>query len=136
VGVDEVDSGFVDEGIVCWLTDFYKDVYHPDWNIYSPYWALFTVRTYFDNTNLPNKINQTTYECIASGTDYWYTAYRKSPMIWEKLRLTIGNDSFFEGLRLIVARHQFQFAWLPDCQQAFEDVVESSLDWFNGFLGF
>ena len=130
VGVDEVDWGFLDEGIVCWLTDWYKDVYHPDWDIFDPYWGLYNVRHYSLDYGLPNKINQSIPECISSGTNYWYLGYTKTNTILEKLRQTITHANFIEGLELFFQDHYFEIAGLKDLQNAFETVVGESLDWF------
>ncbi|MHA2037513.1 MAG: M1 family metallopeptidase [Promethearchaeota archaeon] len=130
VGVDEVDWGFLDEGIVCWFTDWYKDVYHPEWNIFSPYWGLSRLRHYSLDYGLPNKINQSIYECISSGSDYYYTAYTKAPTILEKLRSIIGLDNFIYGLRHFTHENFFEIAQLKDLQESFETISGKDLDWF------
>ena len=130
LGVDEVDWGFLDEGIVCWVTDWYKDVFHPDWYIFEPYWGLERVRHYSLNYDLPNKINQSVPDCLISGTDYWYLGYTKTNTILEKLRSTIGHEKFIEGLTLFFQDYYFEIADLADLQNTFETVVGDSLDWF------
>ncbi|MBA7641983.1 hypothetical protein ES703_49669 [subsurface metagenome] len=130
VGVDEVDWGFLDEGIVCWLTDWYKDSYHPEWDIFDPYWGLYNVRHYSLDYGLPNKINQSVPDCFISGTNYWYLGYTKTNTILEKLRLTLGHEKFIEGLTYFFQDHYFEIADLTDLQNAFETVVGESLDWF------
>ncbi|MHA1508852.1 MAG: M1 family aminopeptidase, partial [Promethearchaeota archaeon] len=79
---------------------------------------------------LSSKINQTVYECIATDTDFYYVAYQKAPLIFEKLRQTIGISAFLDGLKVYFERHQFELVLLSDIQQAFEDVIGQSLDWF------
>jgi hypothetical protein len=130
LGVDQVDWGFLDEGIVCWVTDWYKDVYHPEWNIFNPYWGLNTVRHYSLEQGLPNKINQSIPECYISGTDYWYLGYTKTNTIFEKLRITIGHEKFIEGLTRFFQEYYFEIADLTDLQKAFETTVGESLNWF------
>ena len=130
VGFDQVDWGFLDEGIVCWLTDWYKDTYHPEWNIFDPYWGLYNVRHYSLDYGLPNKINQSVPDCFISGTNYWYLGYTKTNTILEKLRLTLGHEKFIEGLTYFFQNHYFEIADLTDLQNAFETVVGESLDWF------
>jgi hypothetical protein len=88
------------------------------------------VRVYYAEYGFSSKINQTVYECLATGTDYWYVAYHKAPPIFEKLRQSIGLTDFLDGLKLYFERHQFELVLLSDIQQAFEDVVGQSLDWF------
>jgi len=130
VGVDQVDWGFLDEGIVCWLTDWYKDIVHPDWDIFDPYWGLSDVRHYSLVYGLPNKINQSVPDCLSSGTNYYYLGYTKTNTILEKLRQTITHTNFIEGLELFFQESYFEIAGLRDLQQAFETVIGQSLDWF------
>ena len=130
LGVDEVDWGYLDEGIVCWVTDWYKDVYHPDWYIFEPYWGLETLRDYSIDYGLPNKINQSVLECISSGTDYWYIGYTKTNTILEKLRHTIGDDKFIQGLSTFFKEFYFDIADLNDLLNIFESSTGESLDWF------
>ena len=131
VGIDEVDWGFLDEGIVCWLTDWYLDLEHPEWGYFTPYyWGLYDVRHYSLDYGLPNKINQSIPECFVSGTDYWYLGYTKTNTILEKLRQTITHAKFIEGLSYFFKEHYFEIADLTDFQNAVETVVGCSLDWF------
>ncbi len=130
VGNDEIDVGFLDEGLTCWSTDYYGEYYHGDWEYFQYTRYIDEVRVYYANNGFSSKINQTIYECIATDTDYYYVAYHKAPLIFEKLRQTIGLTAFLEGLKLYFERHQFEIVILSDIQQAFEDVVGMSLDWF------
>ncbi|GAG69172.1 unnamed protein product, partial [marine sediment metagenome] len=130
VGNDEVDVGFLDEGLTCWSTDYYGEYYHGDWEFFQYTRYIDEVRLYYAENGLSSKINQTVYECLATATDYYYVAYHKAPLIFEKLRQTLGLTDFLEGLKLYFERHQFELVILSDIQQAFEDVVGQSLDWF------
>jgi len=132
VGIDEVDWGFLDEGIACWLTDWYINSFHPDWGLFAPYyWGLYDVRHYsLDHPGKPNKINQSVPECFLSGTDFWYLGYTKTNTILEKLRLTLGHEKFIEGLAYFFQEYYFEIADLTDFRNAFETVVGESLDWF------
>ncbi|MFX0141352.1 MAG: M1 family metallopeptidase, partial [Candidatus Hodarchaeota archaeon] len=130
VGVDEVDWGFLDEGIACWLTDWSKDFFYPYWNIFDPYWLMDYVWYYSLNYGLPNIINQSIPDCLSSGTDYYYTAYRKAPVVLENLCRMIGRDKFLEGLALFTKEFYFEIATFTDFIQSLESVVGESLDWF------
>lgn len=130
VGVDEVDWGFLDEGIVCWITDWAKDFFHPTWQLFEPYWLMDYVWYYSLNVGLPNKINQSIPDCFNSGTDYYYTAYRKAPVVLENLRRIIGTDKFLEGLRFFTHEFYFEIATFTDFIQSLETVMGESLDWF------
>jgi aminopeptidase N len=130
IGNDEVDAGFIDEGLASWALDYYLSKYHPDWDENGAFSQLKYIKNYYNDVGLPNKINQSVYESVESGSNYWYTAYSKTPIILEKLRKTIGHDNFLNGLRLLFERFQFKNVWLSDVQEAFEDAVGSSLNWF------
>ncbi len=130
IGNDEVDVGFLDEGLTCWSTDYYGEYYHGDWEFFQYTRYIDEVRVYYAEHGLSSKINQTVYECLATDTDYYYVAYHKAPLIFEMLRQTLGLTNFLEGLKLYFERHQFEIVLLSDLQQAFEDVVGQSLDWF------
>ena len=131
VGFDQVDWGFLDEGIVSWVTDWYKEVFHPDWQIFEPYWILTDyVWHYSLDYGLPNKINQSIPDCLDSGTNYWYTAYRKTPVVLENFRRIMGLETLIYGIRLFTHENFFDIATLEDFQQALETTAGESLDWF------
>jgi len=130
VGNDEVDAGYLDEGLVVWATDYYFDHYYPDWDIFQDYSLINQARNYNFSNGLPNKINQTIYEDEASGTDYWYIAYHKTPAVLQKLRMFLGDDVYLSGIQLFFNRFEFKIAWLDDLQDAFEETYGKSLDWF------
>ena len=130
VGIDQVDWGFLDEGLAAWATDLYKYIFHPEWNMYSPYWGVDVVNHYFLNFGLPNKINQSIPDCLISGTDYYYGAYTKTPTILQKLFTEMGFDNFILGLQLFTHENYFKIATLNDLQTSMETIVGQSLDWF------
>jgi hypothetical protein len=53
--------------------------------------------------------------------------YNKALMFFHMLRQRLGDADFIEGLRLFVARHQFQQAGYDDLRQAFESVSRVEL---------
>ncbi|MFW9947458.1 MAG: M1 family metallopeptidase [Candidatus Odinarchaeota archaeon] len=131
LGVDEVDWGFVDEGIVVWLTDYFRNIRHPDWDLFRPYRFLNSVRWYNFTGGLPSKINQSAYDAlIINPYIYWYTAYVKTPTVLEHLRQTALPFDFLPGLRLFFQTHYFEFADLSDLKHAFETLLGDSLDWY------
>ncbi|MFX1389116.1 MAG: M1 family metallopeptidase [Promethearchaeota archaeon] len=130
VGVDEVDWGFVDEGIVCWVTDWAKDFFHPDWHLFEPYWLMDYVWYYNFEYGLPNRINLSIPDALSSGNDYWYTAYRKAPVVLETLRRIIGTETFLNGLEVFTHEFYFEIATYPDFIQSMEIAAGQSLDWF------
>ena len=140
VGNDEVDVGFLDEGITCWSTNYYGELFYGDWDYFQNIPYLHEVRTYFAETGLSAKINQSVYECLLTNTYFYFVAYHKTPLIFEKLRQTIGHVNFIAGLKHYFETYQFKTVVLSDLQDSFEDIVGSSLDWFfypwfdNGLL--
>jgi hypothetical protein len=131
VGNDEVDLPFLDEGIVVWSTDYYGEHYHGSWEYFQLTISYIDkVRTYFAETGLSSKINQSIYQFMATNTDWVYIGYYKTPLILEKLRQTVGLANFILGLRLYFERFEYKHAILSDLQTAFEDTIGSSLDWF------
>jgi aminopeptidase N len=130
VGVDEVDWGFVDEGIVCWITDWAKDFFFPEWNLFEPYWLMDYVWDYNLDYGLPNRINLSIPDALSSGNDYWYTAYRKAPVVLENLRRMIGTETFLEGLNIFTKEFYFEIATFTDLIDSFEISAGQSLDWF------
>lgn len=129
VGNDEVDWGFLDEGLACWSTSYYGEINYGNWEFfqYPPY--IDKVRTYYTFEGLSSKINASVYDAV-NASNYYYTAYTKAPLIFEKLRRSIGNTIFLTGLRLFFSQKVYKIALLSDLQQAMESVYGSSLDWF------
>jgi hypothetical protein len=129
LGVDEVDWGFLDEGLAVWITDYFRHIRHPEWYLFRPYRFLGSVRRYNLTTGLPNKINQSAYDALINPDMYWDTAYIKTPTVLEHLRQSIPFD-FLPGLRLFFQTHYFDFADLSDLKHAFENLHGDSLDWY------
>ena len=130
VGNDQIDWGHLDEGLTCWSTDYYFDYYNPSWHYFEYYWPLDIVRTYYKNNNQPSKINQSIYDFLDTNMSYRFTAYTKSPLIMQKLRLTIGHENYIAGLRHFFEKYKFKLASFPDLQRSFEKVTGESLNWF------
>ncbi|TES95192.1 MAG: M1 family peptidase [Promethearchaeota archaeon] len=130
VGNDEVDLGFLDEGLTCWSTDYYGEYYYGDWEYFQTTRYIDRVRTYYAETGLGSKINQSAYEYTSTGTDWIYVCYYKTPLILEKLRRTIGHENFINGLKLYHEQYKFDHAILSDLQNSFESIIGESLDWF------
>jgi len=120
VGNDEVDVGFLDEGLTVWSVYFYSEFYDLGWT--EKEFNFQSVRI-----NHPAKINQSIYD---SSSTYYFTAYTKTPVVLEKLRQILGTDEFLDSLRLFFTRFCFRIAFLQDLQTAFEDHLNTDLDWF------
>ncbi len=130
VGNDEIDVGYLDEGLTCWSVYLYSDFYDLGW-------GRKVDNFYTTRLNFPAIINQSIYD---DSSTYYLTAYTKTPVVLEKLYQIIGADDFLDSLRLFFQRFSFRIAFLQDLQSAFEDQTGTDLDWFfvpmfdNGYL--
>jgi len=129
VGFDEIDWGFLDEGLTCWSTDYYARIYYNDWNYFQTNNYFDRVRTYYTLNHLPSRINQSAYDLIQNNLDWIFISYYKSPLIFEKISRTLGPDNFTAGLNTFFDQYKFEIALLSDLQQIFEGIVGESLDW-------
>ncbi|MFX1596736.1 MAG: M1 family metallopeptidase, partial [Promethearchaeota archaeon] len=134
VGFDEIDWGFLDEGLTCWSTDYYARHYYDNWEYFqftSNYRYYDRVRTHTDENglHLPAKVNQSAYDFIENNVDWVFVSYYKSPLIFEKISRTIGQSNFLLGLNTFFDDYQFKIALLSDLQDALEDTVHESLNW-------
>ncbi|MHA1965024.1 MAG: M1 family metallopeptidase [Candidatus Thorarchaeota archaeon] len=120
VGNDEVDVGFLDEGLTVWSVYYYSEYYDLHWPGKED--DFYFVKMYY-----PAKINQSIYD---ESLTYYFTAYTKTPVVLEKLRQIIGTGEYLDSLRLFFTRFSFKIAFLQDLQTAFEDQLNTDLDWF------
>ena len=129
VGFDQIDWGFLDEGLACWSTDYYARILYNNWEYYQ--WTKYydSVRIYFAEEQLPSKLNQSTYTIIENNFDFEFISYFKSPLIFEKISRTLGQETFLLGLKTFFEQNQFKIALLSDLQKALEENVNGSLDW-------
>ena len=125
VGFDQVDWGFLDEGLTTWSTDFYGRSYYQNWNYFQFTRYFDSVRT--DTT--PSRVNQSIYQIIESNLDFVFISYLKSPLILEKISRTIKLGNFTLSLKKFFEQNQFGIALLSDLQQALEETMNKSLDW-------
>lgn len=129
VGFDEVDWGFLDEGLTCWSTDYYARHYYSNWFYFQSIRYYNRVREYYATEHLPSKVNQSAYDLINNNLNWVYLSYYKSPLIFEKIYRTLGEDNFLLGLKTFFEQYKFKIAMLSDLQLVFEDTVNRSLDW-------
>ncbi|MFX1591456.1 MAG: M1 family metallopeptidase [Promethearchaeota archaeon] len=130
VGFDEIDWGFLDEGLTCWSTDYYARHYYHDWTYFQSTAYYSRVRYYYATDHLPSKINQSAYDLIENDLDWVFISYYKSPLIFEKIYRTLGEDNFILGLKTFFEQYKFKIAMLSDLQIVLENVINASLDWF------
>jgi hypothetical protein len=129
VGVDEVDQGFLDEGLTCWSHNYYGEIYYGDWEFFQLTRLRDSVRTYYYDTGYDNKINQTLHDFDVNSV-YYYTAYSKAPLLFQKLRLFVGDNAFIEGLQHFFETYAYENAFLDDFVESMEESIGLDLDWF------
>ena len=129
VGVDEVDQGFLDEGLAVWSHNYYGEEYHGSWEFFQIQKYKDYIRTYYHETGENNKINQTLYD-FEDDSVYYYTAYYKTPLLLQKLRVFLGDDIFFDGLRSFFETSAYENVFLTDFIQSMEDAAGYQLDWY------
>ena len=120
VGNDEIDAGYIDEGLTCWSVYYYIDYYSLGWITREN--DFESVRTVY-----PALINQSIYD---DPDIYYFTAYTKTPVVLEKLRMLFGDDEFLGALRYFFEQFSYKIAFLWDLQSSFEEYLGVSLDWF------
>lgn len=57
-------------------------------------------------------------------------SYHKGGRILHMLRKTVGDDAFFEALKLYLIKHAYKTAEIHDLRLAFEEVSGMDLNWF------
>ena len=129
VGVDEIDQGFLDEGLAVWSHNYYGEIYHGSWDFLQIVKEWDYVRTYYHDTGENNTINQTLYGFEESSV-YYYTAYHKTPLLFQKLRVFLGDEVFFDGLRSFFETSEYENVFLTDFIQSMEDAAGYGLDWY------
>ncbi len=140
VGNDQIDEGFLDEGIVCYNHWYYFEERYNWKGFFEDH--LWRTAERNDITIFPEGliINRSINEIVERGLDpqyYWETAYHKAPSVYHLLRTYIGDDNFFNALRRYYTLYSFQTATfndLIDCFNYYSDI-EWFLPWFNeGFI--
>jgi aminopeptidase N len=126
VGDDCIDWGFVDEMLTCWSHNHYAENYYGDWEYFQYTRYVDTVRNFYHEWEIGTPVNMS----HADRPDLvGYIDYTKGPLVMEKLRLTLGHDTFVACLRYFFEEFKYKIAILPDLQDAFENVVGENLDW-------
>ena len=126
VGDDCIDWGFLDEMLTCWSHNYYAEIYYGDWEYFQYDTYIDVVRNFYHENGIGTPVNM-------SHSDrpdlVGYIDYTKGPLVMEKIRLTLGHDTFVASLRYFFEEFKYEIAILPDLQDSFEDVVGESLDW-------
>ncbi|PWI48062.1 hypothetical protein CEE45_08540 [Candidatus Heimdallarchaeota archaeon B3_Heim] len=141
VGNDQIDEGFLDEGIVCYSHWYYWEERY-DWTVDFFDAHLWRTAETSNATQFPDGlvINRSINYIIENNMDssyYWEAAYHKAPSVFHLLRTYIGDDNFFNGLQRFYTEYSFQIATfnnLIECFNYYTDI-DWFLPWFNeGFI--
>jgi hypothetical protein len=126
VGDDCIDWGFMDEMLTCWSHNYYAEIYYGDWEYFQYDRYADVVRNFYHEWEIGTPVNMSHSE---RPDLVGYIDYTKGPLMMEKIRLTLGHDTFIASLRHFFEEFKYEIAILPDLQDAFEDVVGENLDW-------
>ncbi|MHA1976565.1 MAG: M1 family metallopeptidase [Candidatus Hodarchaeales archaeon] len=141
VGNDQIDEGFLDEGITCYNHWYYfEDRYDFTEAFFDA--ELWRTAETSNITQFPEGlvINRSINYIIENDLDpsyYWEAAYHKTPSILHLLRTYIGDDNFFGGLRRLYTQFSFRIASFSDLIESFNYYINIDwfLPWFNeGFI--
>ncbi len=140
VGNNEIEYGFLDEGLAEYsVVLFYEK--NPSYNILRETLIKSTERTYrvfcsvFDK--LYNNVDTTMLRSLdeyKSEYEYVNIAYIKGCLMHEYLRMGIGDEKYFNGLKRYYKEYSFKVASPLDMMGIFEKVGADSNGFFNSFL--
>ncbi|MHA2245715.1 MAG: M1 family metallopeptidase [Candidatus Hodarchaeales archaeon] len=140
VGNDQIDEGFLDEGLVCYNHWYYFEHRYG----YQGFFTDNVMRTAENNNPamFPEGliINRSINDIVKEDLDpayYWEAAYHKAPAVFHLLRTYIGDEAFFNALQLYYTTSKFQMATFTDLTDCFNYYIDINwfLPWFNeGFL--
>ncbi|TFG33279.1 hypothetical protein EU528_01055 [Candidatus Thorarchaeota archaeon] len=120
VGVDQIDQGFLDEGLAVWSVYHYNDIFDLGW--YGLTYSFMNVRL-----SRPVLVNQSIYD---DPDVYAFAANTKTPVILEKLKQLLGEDEFLGALKYFFSQYSFRIAFLSDFHEAIEEYLNRNLNWF------
>ncbi|OQX95743.1 hypothetical protein B6I21_03870, partial [candidate division KSB1 bacterium 4572_119] len=151
---NEHKDGWLDEGLVTYLTDLNKQdkygVYDPSYktsmpikllqNQFKPYFKLSTVKlnslyNYFYSGF--EKPMATESHLLNDSYHYGYNVYTKPTQFFQILNYLLGEEKFFEMLRIYYERWQFKHVDMACLKTICAEVSEENLDdffnqWING----
>ncbi|MHA2108417.1 MAG: M1 family metallopeptidase [Candidatus Hodarchaeales archaeon] len=141
VGNDQIDEGFMDEGIVCYSHWYYFEERYEYTEAFSDAHLWRTAETSND-TQYPEGlvINRSINYIIENDLDsgyYWEAAYHKTPSVLHMLRTYIGDENFFNGLKRFYSQYSFRIATFNNLIESFNYYINIDwfLPWFNeGFI--
>lgn len=140
VGNNEIKYGFLDEGLAEYsVVVFYEN--NPEYNLSREAMIKSAEQTYkvfctvYDK--LFGKVNTTMLRSLneySGEYEYVNIAYIKSCIMYEELRKSIGDDTFFKSLKKYYSDFKFKNATPDDLVGAFEKCGADSNGFFESFF--
>jgi len=87
------------------------------------------LRAYLNQKN-KHKVEPIRYHYGSRDDMFDVVSYQKGSLILHMLRKHIGDEAFFESLKLYLTKNAFKTAELADLRMAFEEVTGKDLNWF------
>ncbi len=87
------------------------------------------LRAYLNQKN-KHKVEPIRYHYASRDDMFDVISYQKGGLILHQLRKIIGDDAFFESLKLYLTKHAHKTVELADLRLAFEEVTGQDLNWY------
>ena len=140
VGNNEIEYGFLDEGLAEYsVVLFYEN--HPEYNLTREYLVRSAENTYKIFCSVYDKINKQVNTVMlrslkefTSEYEYVNMAYIKPCIMYDKLRVTIGEEKFFNSLKSYYKNYKMKNATPDDLVGAFEKTGADTNGFFKSFF--
>ena len=140
VGNNEIESGFLDEGLAEYsVITFYE--YYPEYNLTREQIIESSEKTYKTFCSVYDKLFGEVDTSMTRGLyefkgeyEYVNIAYIKPCIMFDNLRKTIGDESFFKGLKKYYEEYKFKNAKPDDLVGIFEKMGKDTNGFFNSFF--
>ncbi|WP_423148718.1 M1 family aminopeptidase [Rubrolithibacter danxiaensis] len=96
---------------------------------YADYYLMLDKQAYFKNPGKKDE-NVIRYNYADKEQMFDVVSYQKGGQILHMLRKTVGDDAFFQALKLYLTRNAYKTAEINDLRLAFEEVTGQDLNWF------
>ncbi len=139
VGNNEIEYGFLDEGLAEYSVILYYEKYSDDKNArkdmvklaedsYKSFCSVYDMLYNKVDTSMIRSLND-----FNSDYEYVNIAYMKGCLLFENLREFIGDQKFFSGLRRYYETYKFKNATPYDLEGVFEKLGADTNGFFESF---
>jgi aminopeptidase N len=140
VGNNEIEYGFLDEGLAEYSVVLFYENY-PEYNLTREYLVRSAENTYKIFCSVYDKINKQVNTVMlrslkefTSEYEYVNMAYIKPCIMYDKLRVTIGEEKFFNSLKSYYKNYKMKNATPDDLVGAFEKTGADTNGFFKSFF--